>query len=250
MSRFSGRVAVVTGGASGLGRATCVQLAAEGAAVACLDVAAGAAEETVKEIDAAGGRARAWACDVRDPESVRVTVSEVESELGPASVLCNVAGVGRFAHTTELTLEEWYRVVDVNLTGTFLMCQAVLPGMLEAGGGSIVNVSSAGGLGGQPYSAAYCAAKGGVAALTKSLAMEYIRRGIRVNAVAPGGMDTPMLESWGIPEGVSMREFTRLMSPMGYAEPAQVATMVVFLASDEAAYMTGTVVPVDGGLSV
>src|SRR5256886_11526368 len=137
---------------------------------------------------------------------------------------------------------------SVNLTGTFLMCQAALPYLLD-GGGAIVNVASNAGLMGQPYSAAYCASKGGVVNLTRALSVEYLRRGVRVNAVAPGGMNTPMIAGFTMPEGVNMKEFARVTSPLGAAEPEELAGLIAYIASDDARYMVGSIVSMDGGIT-
>jgi NAD(P)-dependent dehydrogenase (short-subunit alcohol dehydrogenase family) len=247
--RFAGRVAVVTGAASGLGRATAMLLAAEGGEVAALDISEDGLKRTVDEITAAGGRAAAFLSDVSDPESVATAMKEIVSTLGPPRAVCNVAGIGKFAHTVEASYDDWQRIIAVNLTGTFLMCQAALPHLLE-NGGNIVNVASTAGVMGQPYSAAYCASKGGVVLLTKALAVEYVERGVRVNAVAPGGVDTPLIGSFEIPEGASKRLMAKLTTPMGFVKPEQVAKMIAFLASDDGDYMTGAIVSVDGGLTI
>ena len=249
MNRFKERIAIVTGAGSGLGRATAVQLAAEGAAVACFDVILDAANETVAKIKAAGGTARAYQVDVSDPTSVRTAVAAVAKDLGRPSVLVNSAGIGKFANSHELPFEEWSRIIGVNLTGSFLVAQAVLPHLLD-GGGSIVNIASTAGVMAQPYSAAYCASKGGVVQLTRALADEYLDRGIRVNAVAPGGMLTPMQTTFRLPPDGDYEKIKKLITPLGAAEPEEVAALVAFVASDDAAHMTGSILVTDGGLTM
>jgi meso-butanediol dehydrogenase/(S,S)-butanediol dehydrogenase/diacetyl reductase len=249
VNRFKERTAIVTGAGSGLGRATAVQLAAEGAAVACFDVILDAANETVAKIKAAGGTARAYQVDVSDPTSVRAAVAAVAKDLGRPSVLVNSAGIGKFANSHELPFEEWSRIIGVNLTGSFLMAQAVLPHLLD-GGGSIVNIASTAGVMAQPYSAAYCASKGGVVQLTRALADEYLDRGIRVNAVAPGGMLTPMQTAFRLPPDGDYEKIKKMITPLGAAEPEEVAALVAFVASDDARHMTGSILVTDGGLTM
>jgi NAD(P)-dependent dehydrogenase (short-subunit alcohol dehydrogenase family) len=247
MQRFVERTAIITGAGSGLGRATAVRLASEGAAVACLDVTLPAAEQVAGEI---GAKARAYQADVSDPASVKQTVARAAQDLGRPSVLVNCAGIGRFANAHDMPFEDWSRIIGVNLTGTFLMSQAVLPHMLE-GGGNIVNIASNAGLMGQPYSAAYCASKGGVVNLTRALAEEYLRRGVRVNCIAPGGMATPLQNAFRqLPEGADPSLLGKLRTPLGTATPEEVAALVAFVASDEGRYMTGAIVSIDGGLTI
>jgi NAD(P)-dependent dehydrogenase (short-subunit alcohol dehydrogenase family) len=247
LRRFEDKVAVVTGAASGIGRATAIQLASEGASVACLDITAKGLGETFDSIRDSGGQALAIECDVSDNESIERAVEQVAT-LGRIEVLANVAGIGGFYHSHDMEVARFQKMIAVNLTGTYLMARASLPALLD-GGGSIVNVASTAGIIGSAYSAAYCASKGGVVMLTKALAMEYADKGIRVNAVAPGGVDTPLLADFSLPEGADHKHLFRIISRMGYCTPDQVATAILFLASDDSAYTTGAILPIDGGIT-
>lgn len=249
MARFDGRVCIVSGGGSGLGRATALRLASEGGRVAVLDLSAASAQKVADEIAAAGATAVAQRVDVADPASVRAAVDASAKALGRPQVLVSCAGTGRFANSHEMPFEDWQRIIGVNLTGTFLMAQAVLPHLLD-GGGNIVNVASNAGLMGIAYSAAYCASKAGVVNLTRALSDEYVKRGVRVNCVAPGGMATPFQNTFrDMPPGADPASLGKIRSPLGMAEPEEVAALIAFVASDEGRYMTGAILSIDGGIT-
>jgi NAD(P)-dependent dehydrogenase (short-subunit alcohol dehydrogenase family) len=164
-------------------------------------------------------------------------------------VCCNIAGIGCFARSEEQPVDDFRRIIEVNLVGTFAVSRACLPHLL-ATGGSIVNISSSAGIFGQPYNAAYCASKGGVSLMTRAMAVEFTRRGVRVNAVAPAGIDTPITKDFGFVEGSDPREYMKMMPPTGtMGSPEMVAGVIAFLASDEASYMTGVIVPIDMGVT-
>ena len=247
MERLKGRRALVTGAASGIGRASALRLASEGAAVFCADIAAQGAAQTAKEIEAAGGVAACGSVDVSDFASCQSIVAAAVEALDGLDTLCNIAGILRPGHTTEIDMGVWDQTVAINLSGTFYMCRAALPILLE-GGGAIVNMASAAALQGVPYNAAYCASKAGVVGLTQSLAAEYARRGVRVNCICPGGVQTPMTAK-GLPvENMDPALMARIVPLMPrVAQPEEIAALVAYLASDESGYMTGTAVKIDGG---
>jgi len=245
--RFDGKVVLVTGAASGIGRATVQRLAREGASLFCVDIEAEAVEAAAVEAAALGAPALARVCDVSSAEQVEATVAACLARFGRLDALCNVAGILHMANTHEHTLEAWERVLAVNLTGTFLMCRAALPHLLAARG-AIVNVASTAGLRGMPWGAAYGASKGGVLALTRTLAVEYGKRGLRANAVCPGSIDTPMSSGAQIPAGAD-RELLQRILPLDHARgPETVASVIALLASDEGAHVNGEDVRVDGGM--
>ena len=246
------RVALVTGAAGGIGRATVTMLGEQGFAVAVVDLDAGVVEDVARQLGAAGVDAVGIACDIGDPASVAECLARVSSELGPVSVLHNNAAATTLARADpallELTVEHWDETMRVNLRGTFLMTQAVLPGMLAAGSGSIINMSSMAALVGGGAQTAYSVTKAGIIALTRATATQYGKRGIRCNAIAPGLIQTP--GNAGGHSGGRMREIMlrqHLTPRLGL--PEDVAAAVCWLASDASAFVTGTVVPVDGGFT-
>lgn len=234
--RFADKVVVVTGAAGGIGSATVERFTSEGARVVGLDVK--------------GDPATIVHCDVRDPAALRSTIDGIAAREGGIDVVCNVAGVLHMAPVDRLTLEIWRHVIDVNLTGTFLVCQAALPHLVERRG-CIVNVASISGLQGQPYNAAYTASKGGVVQLTRSLAVEFADRGVRVNCVCPGGVDTPMTSDGAAMVGLAGVElnaqaFGRMSGLMGgMISPAEIAGHLAYLASDDARSINGAALVVD-----
>lgn len=248
MERFANKVVLVTGGASGIGRATAERFAEEGARVACTDIKAEGLAETVERIEQAGGKALAIESDAADAVAARAAVAACVEKLGKPNVLCNVAGVGGFVRTEDLTLERWELTLGVNLSGTLFMSQACLPYLLECRG-NIVNVASLAGLIGQAYSAAYCASKWGVVGLTKALAVEYVKQGLRVNCVCPGGVATPILGNFVPPENADQALVERLALMRGLIEPAEVAEAIAYLASDAARSVTGVALPIDKGVA-
>jgi len=232
--RFVGKVALVTGAASGIGAATAALFRNEGADVVAVDVAAAD--------DVQHG-------DVADPESVRSFVTAAIERYGGIDVVANVAGIVRFAHVEDITLDDWHKHLAVNLTGPFLVSQAALPSLIERRG-CIVNVASIAGLRGQAYTAAYSASKGGLVLLTKSMALELATRGVRVNAVCPSSVLTPMIEGVAptIPDDADPKLMARLMSVNeGWVTPAEIAESIAYLACDSARSITGTTLVIDGG---
>ncbi len=247
MRRFEGRVALVTGGGSGIGRAACVLFAREGAAVAVADHAEHAGRETAALLGTSGSFV---AMDVSDAEAVDAGVAAVEDRHGGIDVLFNCAGVELSRPLHETTADEWDRVFAVNLRGMFLVCRRVLPAMISRKTGAIVNVSSISGLLGWPSSAAYCASKGGVIQLTRQMAVDYAPHGIRVNCICPGTTLTPMIQRLFAQEADEQAARARVaaMHPLGrFARPEEIAEAALFLASHEASFITGAALPVDGG---
>lgn len=246
--RFEGRRAILTGAGSGIGRATAMRLAAEGASVACLDVSN--AQVTADEITNAGGTAIGLTCDVSDAAMVEAVVAEAVGFMGGVDTLGNIAGIGHFVWSHQEDPAAFDRIMGVNLNGSFYMCRYALPHMVEAKRGVIVNIASTAGLIGQSWSAAYASSKGGVVMLTKALAYEYRTMGIRVNAIAPGFTNTNIIGSFmEVPEGGNPRDLHKISTPMGSGEPEEVASLIAHVASDDARFMTGAIIPLDGGIT-
>jgi NAD(P)-dependent dehydrogenase (short-subunit alcohol dehydrogenase family) len=244
------RLVIVTGGGSGIGRATAVRIAREGGIAAVVDQHLDAAEETVALARAGGGVAHAFACDVGDDAAVRATVAQV-GELGRVQGVVTSAGIFYGPDLTlahKVPVDVFVRVLQVNLVGTFSVIAAALPAMMD-GGGAIVTIASTAALRGHGFGAGYTASKGGVDALTRLLAVQYGKHGVRANCICPGGVDTPMTAGTFSSDEAKERAKTRI--PVGrYAEPEDIADVAVFLLSDESRYMTGQTFPVEGGALV
>ena len=246
MQRFSEKVALVTGAGSGIGKASALRIASEGGAVFCLDLQTDALEDTVSEIVSAGGVAAAQVCDISQRDQVEAAIAGCIEKFGSLYALINMAGMLRFDDTERLQQDDWDRVIAVNLTGTMMLCRAALPHLLETKG-SIVNAASTAALSGLPSGAAYSASKGGVLAMTRSIAIEYGKRGVRANCVCPGDIKTSMTKGIDYPDNMDFDLIPRIMSLTGPLGPEVVAGVIAMLASEDGIHITGEDIRVDGG---
>jgi len=247
---LEGKVAVVTGAASGIGRGVALRLSEFGASVAVLDIHEANGDQAAGQIRDQNGEAVFLKCDVRSAADCRKAVEAIMQKWGKVDILCNCAGIAIRKDIVELTEEEWDRALDVTLKGIFLLSREVVPHMIRAGGGSVINIGSGWSLKGGPRAASYCAAKGGAVNLTRAMAIDHGRHNIRVNCVCPGDVDTPMLRSECAQLGDDIQTFmkeaaNRPLSRVG--TPEDVANAVLFLASPMSSWITGAALVVDGG---
>ena len=250
MDTLNNKVALITGGASGIGRATAILFAQEGAAVAIADINVEQGKSAIEEIESAGGKAIFIPCDVTNAGDCHAAVEKTVATFGGLHILFNNAGIIRRADVINTSEDEWDRVMAVNVKSIFLMSRYAIPYLEKAGGGSIINTSSGWGLKGGGNAVSYCASKGAVTMMTRAMAIDHGKQNIRVNAICPGDTDTPMLREEARQLGQAEESFMAEAAnrPLQrYAQPIEIAQAVLYLASDAASYITGAALVIDGG---
>ncbi len=246
MNRFEGKTAFISGAAAGIGRATAIRFASEGACVYLIDVALKGLEETAKLCEETGAEVAFALCDITREEEIKSNIQACVDRFGRLDTLCNIAGILLLDHFLKITPDQFRRVLEVNLVGTFMLCQAALPHLLKSKG-SIVNTSSTSALAGMPYGSAYGTSKGGVSALTRTLAVEFGKQGVRCNAVNPGSIKTAMMGGDLLPSDADPQLLMRAMSIGPPRGPEVVAATIAMLASDDGIHINGEEIRVDGG---
>jgi meso-butanediol dehydrogenase/(S,S)-butanediol dehydrogenase/diacetyl reductase len=245
MQRFINKVVFISGAGSGIGRATAVRLAAEGAALYLADLNEAGLEQT-QALLSENTRVTCRTVDVSKAGECRDAIQACLDEFGELNVLCNIAGIARCQNFTDISDADWQQVMDINLNGVFYLCKAAIPHLIKSKG-NIVNMSSTAGLVGQAYNTVYCASKAAVLMLSKALAIEYAGKEVRVNAICPGAVATPLSQNFTMPDGADPALFARLMPLLPMAQAEEIAAAVAYLASDEARFVTGVEFAIDGG---
>ena len=245
MGRFSGKTVLITGAASGIGRASARAFAAEGASLYLCDING---EGLQAVADALPGQVKTRVLDVTSSVDCRAAVDEAVTEFGQLDVLCNIAGIAKTHHFHDTTDEQWDQILAVNLSSVMYLSRAAIPHLLKQKG-NIVNMASIAGLMGQAYTSGYCASKAAVVMLSKSIALEYAKQGLRCNAICPGGVQTELVQKFSAPEDVNFELMARYMPLTEMAEAEDVANAVLFLASQDARHINGVALPLDSGVS-
>ena len=249
-SRFSDKTLLLTGAGAGIGRATAIKLAAEGAQLFLTDVVSDALAETIQLAQEGAGdsgtKIESAIADISDEAQAKQSVAAAVEAFGALDALCNNAGVIGYRKTDEMEFAFWRKILSVNVDGTFLMTREAIPHLLESRG-AIINIGSTAGLSGLAYGAAYSASKGAIHAFTRAIAIEYADRGLRANSICPASIDTGMMTGTTLPEGANLRLLNRLSSLHGPTGPESVADLILFLASDEARHISGEEIRIDGG---
>lgn len=248
MNRYDNTVALLTGAASGVGRATSIRLASEGAKIYGLDINADGLAETKAMVEAEGGTMSTRVTDIGDVAACGAAVEACIAEFGAIDVLANIAGIANQRHMHQVTEAEWDLMHAVNVKGMFFLTQAAMPHLIESEG-NVVNIASNAGLMGQAYTIPYCATKGAVVNMTKAMAMEFVKRPVRINAIAPGGIDTPLVHNFELQDDI---DFALMQPYMGFRDastPEQIAALLAFVASSEAGNIHGSIISADGGLT-
>lgn len=248
MNRFNEKVALITGAASGIGRASAQRIASEGGTIFGIDINSEGLAETESVIKDAGGKIQVANCDVTSRANCFEAVEAAVGAFGRLDVLANVAGIVKFSSVTNISEQDWRLVHAVNLDGPFFMCQAAIPHLIETSG-NIVNIASNAGLMGQAYTSAYCSSKGALVNLTKSIAIEYINTGMRCNAIAPGGVTTTLTQTIQFPDDMDYELMKRYVGLRGMSEAHEIASALAYIASDEAKSVHGTIFSIDGGIT-
>lgn len=246
MQRFNDKVVFITGAASGIGRETALRFAQEGAKLMLCDIDNKGLQKTAEDCLSCNGEAVAQYCDVSDYESCVSAIDACIARYEHLDILCNIAGIAKLQHFTDISPVEWQKMLNINLSSVFYLSQLAMPHLIKTKG-NIVNMASSAGLVGQAYTSAYCATKAAVVNLSKSLAIEYSAQSVRVNAICPGNVKTPLSANISFPDNIDKRLLSKMFPLLDAAQAHEIAAAVAYLASDEARFITGAALPIDGG---